>query len=373
MTGPYSEMPIYGQPSTRGRGRWHPPNRLFQWYDEYIEAICTTLASLRRWGLWFSVEPEYTPAMSVYVNGGRIFKTSTLTFNSVSATSKSIAANSSGSTRIDIVQMNDAGTISVKQGTPGAGYPTLDVGYYPLAAVTVVNGASSIDADDIEDMRFISYLGVEVSASGVQIYTTVGNHSFTAVKTGPHFVSLVGGGAGGASGTTTQKGGGGGGGGEHIFGVVHLVRGQTVTVTVGSGGTGGSPGAYVSCSAGTDGGDSKFGGYLTAKGGDAGVNQYDSPGGAGPGGKSTNILDEIMHREWGYNGEAGNSYPSGNGGKGGDGGGGSGLGGAGGVYPYGYGQPGTGRGSGGGGGAGYTSPNAGNGGNGQAGWVTVAY
>ncbi len=77
---------------------------------------------------------------------------------------KSVTANSSGSTRIDLVVLRldrTAYTVTVQviAGTPGAGSPpaltrttgttgTFDI---PLASVTVVNGAATISASDVVD------------------------------------------------------------------------------------------------------------------------------------------------------------------------------------------------------------------------------
>lgn len=83
-----------------------------------------------------------------------------------------IAANSSGSTRIDLVVLRLSRTtwdvnLTVIQGTPGAGAPALvqNVGTtgsfdLPLAVVTVANGASSLSAGNV------SYIGPHLSAYG---------------------------------------------------------------------------------------------------------------------------------------------------------------------------------------------------------------
>lgn len=76
---------------------------------------------------------------------------------------KTIAANTSGSTRIDLVVLrytrsNRTVTVQVKTGTPGAGAPTLtqdaigagsDLWEIPLAQVTVANGVSVIAASAV--------------------------------------------------------------------------------------------------------------------------------------------------------------------------------------------------------------------------------
>ena len=76
-----------------------------------------------------------------------------------------ISANSSGSTRIDLICLyldsgatpdNTASNIAelvVVEGTPGAGAPSLPAYHLELAQVTVVNGATEIETADITDSR----------------------------------------------------------------------------------------------------------------------------------------------------------------------------------------------------------------------------
>lgn len=76
-----------------------------------------------------------------------------------------IAANSSGSTRIDLVAVkldkvtvpneyaSNVASIVRIAGTPGAGAPPLPVKHYKLAQITVVNGATSILTASIADSR----------------------------------------------------------------------------------------------------------------------------------------------------------------------------------------------------------------------------
>lgn len=76
-----------------------------------------------------------------------------------------IAANSSGSTRIDLVCIkvdkvttpnefaSNVATKIIVQGTPGAGAPALPAKHYKLAQVTVINGATEIENADIADSR----------------------------------------------------------------------------------------------------------------------------------------------------------------------------------------------------------------------------
>jgi hypothetical protein len=80
------------------------------------------------------------------------------------------------------------------------------------------------------------------------------------------WVLLVGGGgAGGGAAANSNRAGGGGGGGMVKFELVDVTSPSTVTVTIGTGGTGGT--SYPAA----DGGDSTFGALLTAKGGKGAV------------------------------------------------------------------------------------------------------
>lgn len=83
----------------------------------------------------------------------------------------SIAANASGSTRLDVVVLRLtrstwAVTAAIVQGTPGAGVPaitqdatggTTGVWEIPLAVVTVANGAATISAGNVADTTWYSH------------------------------------------------------------------------------------------------------------------------------------------------------------------------------------------------------------------------
>lgn len=89
-------------------------------------------------------------------------------------------------------------------------------------------------------------------------------------------VRLVAGGGGGGGGDTDYAGGGGGAGG-YAEGIVPVTPGQTVTVTVGIGGSGGGPRIN-----GSSGSASSFGGSVSANGGSGGRSgNPDSAGGEG--------------------------------------------------------------------------------------------
>lgn len=90
-----------------------------------------------------------------------------------------IGANSSGSTRIDIVCLkidpgatpdefaSDVAELIVVAGTPGAGVPATPSYYSKLAEVTVVNGATEIENADITDTRVQTKFKVDFMPSDV--------------------------------------------------------------------------------------------------------------------------------------------------------------------------------------------------------------
>lgn len=106
-------------------------------------------------------------------------------------------------------------------------------------------------------------------------------------------VTCVGAGGGGGSGRTgiasvNRFGGGGGGGGEFVFrNIAASSLASTVTVTVGTGGTGGASQTLASTNGinGTVGGDTSFGSAVIAKGGNPGLGGSTTAGTAGTGGQ----------------------------------------------------------------------------------------
>lgn len=106
-----------------------------------------------------------------------------------------ISANSSGSTRVDLicVYVNKTATpdeyggstasLVIVAGTPGAGAPALPSDHYSLAEITVVNGATEIETADITDARSQITLNTEMMAE----IPTNGWTEYTAVT--PVYVS----------------------------------------------------------------------------------------------------------------------------------------------------------------------------------------
>lgn len=114
------------------------------------------------------------------------------------------------------------------------------------------------------------------------------------------------GGGGGGYGTSNHQFGGGGGGGYMAKGSYTISSGQSVNVTIGNGGTGGSTSP-------SNGGTTSFGTYLSANGGAAGTETAGGSGGSGGGGS--------LYAS-GTGDSAGSGGTGGSGGYGGGGGGG---------------------------------------------------
>ncbi len=118
----------------------------------------------------YAVAQSSPVAMSVTVGTGKayIYISSLASYYRTildAAATLSIAANSSGSTRIDTIcikidtgatpdaNASNVATVVVVQGTPGAGAPATPANHYKLAEVTVANGAVSIVTANIADSR----------------------------------------------------------------------------------------------------------------------------------------------------------------------------------------------------------------------------
>lgn len=90
--------------------------------------------------------------------------------------------------RIDVIQVNDSGTVSIIQGTPAAS-PTPPVTFDDvilLAQVTVAAGATVINSADIQDLRDLGGISVDgttisISSGGVLSVNQSGLNQFPAV------------------------------------------------------------------------------------------------------------------------------------------------------------------------------------------------
>lgn len=113
-----------------------------------------------------------------------------------------VAANTSGSTRIDLICLkldttvvpdeyaSNIGTLVVVQGTPGAGAPATPSNHLLLAEVTIINGETTIANADISDERvqstlnadFLGTTAVPVKTTGAAIDTGTNDTDFATPK-----------------------------------------------------------------------------------------------------------------------------------------------------------------------------------------------
>ncbi|EFI4449643.1 phage tail protein [Escherichia coli] len=156
------------------------------------------------------------------------------------------------------------------------------------------NTLTNLSGKDVAGL--LAYLQLGESTFGAQncvVFDKAGVSTWNVpdiVKKGRRVrVRVVGGGGSGgypAINTTNPSGGGGGGGGGVSESVIDLTGISTVTITVGSGGTG----QNTSASNGRQGGTSSFGTYLSATGGDGGGQISGGAGGEGIGGQINTSL-----------------------------------------------------------------------------------
>jgi hypothetical protein len=162
--------------------------------------------------------------------------------------------------------------LELKAGAPAvAGQqqtPAVDAGWVGLYVLTVNYGQTSVTQSSITVYSTAPFLTWKLPqlrpgfASGVQTFTATGTYVVPAGVTQVE-VELWGGGAGSYASYSTVPSGGGAGGGYARKRVGNLTPGQTVTVTVASGGIGGT----ASGGAPTAGGTTSFGTYVSATGG----------------------------------------------------------------------------------------------------------
>ena len=147
--------------------------------------------------------------------------------------------------------------------------PATTSGYVPLYTITVANGQTAITTAQIITATGAPF--VPYNLNNIPVYPTT-THAFTSSTswtvpggiTSIKSIKVWGAGAGGGGCSTTAGAGNGGGGGGYAEKTnVAVTPGASITVTVGSGGTGGpSTGGN-----GASGGASSFGSYCAASGG----------------------------------------------------------------------------------------------------------
>lgn len=231
------------------------------------------------------------------------------------------------------------------------------------------NGAT-ISSEGLKTPSLPALFRTQVTSSG----------AWTAPSTGWYLVEMWGGGGGGggvtavAASTITAAGGGGGGGGGYLCNIIRMNAGETQTVQIGAGGTGGDPDID-----GGTGGNTSFGGRVAyggagGEGGSTSVSTGVSIGlSGGAGGTPGGMSGHSAHSRW--------MRPGGSGwvtaGLSGGAGGGSAVG-RGGRYSYIVsngvdGEAGQGYAAGGAGGASVSTARGGRGGLGSQGLVIITY
>jgi hypothetical protein len=169
------------------------------------------------------------------------------------------------------ISIND---INVELGSPGTTLRSLDAaGVRTLAGPAFATPGTTISLNDLRGKSSFSVTGGNVSglAPGngyiYHTFTSPGNFTVTGSKSMEIF--LVGGGGGGGLNGGAGAGQGGGGAGGLVYATNVPISSGTYSVTVGSGGA-----------TGTNGGDSTFHTFFTAKGG-GGSSNASNGGGAG--------------------------------------------------------------------------------------------
>lgn len=170
--------------------------------------------------------------------------------------------------------------------------PPVDQGWVGLYLITVTYGQTAVTGSSIMALVTAPFLTWKLPSlrpgfgSGVQSFSASGAFTVPAGISQVE-VEVWGGGAGSYASLSTTPSGGGSGGGYARKRVIGLAPGQTIIVTVGAGGVGGTVAGGVA----TSGGTSSFGSYVSATGGSlnslatsASPQNGATPGGSGVGG-----------------------------------------------------------------------------------------
>lgn len=219
-----------------------------------------------------AVSAQTPAAMAVDVASGSVRINDTDV--AVSSGSVNISAAHATLPRLDLIVVNDSGTLAVENGTAASvpQSPAIPADTVALAMVLVKAAVTTIVSGAITDKRVILPSANDVvKVLSVQVFTANNNWSKPTGLVFAKVVCMGGGGGGGGADADTNKwsAGGGGGGGEYSeewFAAGDL--GSTEVVVVGAGGAGGS----IAGGNGGAGTSSTFGSpaKLTAAGGAAG-------------------------------------------------------------------------------------------------------
>ena len=193
----------------------------------------------------------------------------------------------SGGSAAQPTQLLESVALQAKAGAPAVAgtqtTPSPDSGWTGLYVVTVTYGQTSVTSSSIAVVSGAPFINLKlpqvsnIQVTNIQSFTSSGSFTVPAGTTQVR-VRLVGGGGGGAPSSATQAGSGGGAGG-YAEGVYGVSPGQSIEVTIGSGGSGQ---AASSGEGGGYGSTSSFGSYCSGAGGNGGaLGSTASPGGEG--------------------------------------------------------------------------------------------
>jgi hypothetical protein len=243
---------------------------------------------------------------------------------------------------------------------PGVGIGTTVVVFDSINEVDPIETAIDTTGLQLYIDPGISTSVTETTGVGQSSFTTAGSFTFTVPIGTTSISAVVVGAGGGGAGADTRPGEGmtGGGGGALCYGTIPVTPGESLTITVGAGGNGGSSGGNP----GSQGGTSSIGrgatSLITATGGNGG--NYRSTTAASGG---TRSVDASVTNSGGGNGGASGSSATTGASGGGGAGGYSAAGGAGGSTT----NAGSASAGGGGGGGGAVTTGGGSGGGGGVG------
>jgi hypothetical protein len=189
-------------------------------------------------------EADGTPVVLPYYNASN---------PSVPYTGPAGAGTPNNTVRAQTVTLNAKAGVSATTGTQTT--PGADAGYVGLYVVTVAYGQTTItnanlSAAQLPGAPFVwAKLDDLEPMPGPTYFTSSGSYVVPNGVTKLRY--RLSGGGGGGGGCASSQGAGGGGSGSYAEGVLAVTPGQTVTVTIGAGGTAGSSGGGAGGNGGT--------------------------------------------------------------------------------------------------------------------------